>query len=57
VKDALSFGIKKEQMAEAINVAMVMSAGACYAHTGIAMDTLANVNARAGEKAKAAAGK
>lgn len=57
VKDALSFGIKKEQMAEAINVAMVMSAGACYAHTAIAMDTLATINARAGEKAKAAASK
>jgi AhpD family alkylhydroperoxidase len=50
VKDALSFGIKKDQMAEAINVAMVMSAGACYAHTGIAMDTLATINAREAEK-------
>ncbi len=48
VKDARSGGISKEQMAEAINVAMVMSAGACFAHTSIAMDTLAGL----GEKSK-----
>jgi len=51
VKDARSGGITKEQMAEAINVAMVMSAGACFAHTSIAMDTLAGL----GEKSKARA--
>ncbi|MGH7890600.1 MAG: carboxymuconolactone decarboxylase family protein, partial [Thermodesulfobacteriota bacterium] len=56
VKDALTFGITKEKMAEAINVAMVMSAGACYAHAGIAMDTLASINARDAEKSKVAAG-
>jgi AhpD family alkylhydroperoxidase len=54
VKDALSFGVTKEEMAEAINVAMVMAAGACYAHTGIAMGTLADIKDREEEKAKAA---
>ncbi|GIW48337.1 MAG: hypothetical protein KatS3mg078_2214 [Deltaproteobacteria bacterium] len=54
VKDALTFGVTKEQMAEAINVAMVMAAGACYAHTSIAMETLANINAR--EKTKMTSG-
>jgi len=52
VKDARSGGITKEQMAEAINVAMVMSAGACFAHTSIAMDTLSSLNAK--DKARAA---
>jgi AhpD family alkylhydroperoxidase len=52
VKDARSAGYTKEQMAEAINVAMVMSAGACYAHTSIAMDTLAAMNEK--EEARAA---
>jgi AhpD family alkylhydroperoxidase len=55
VKDALSLGATKEELAEAINVGMVMSAGACYAHTGIAMETLENVKAREAEKAKAKA--
>ena len=40
VKDAHTDGVTAEQMAEAINVAMVMTAGSCYAHTSIAMDTL-----------------
>ena len=40
VKDARTDGVTAEQMAEAINVAMVMTAGSCYAHTSIAMDTL-----------------
>jgi AhpD family alkylhydroperoxidase len=53
VKDARSAGITKEQMAEAINVGMVMSAGACFAYTSIAMDTLAGMN----EKSKARAAK
>jgi len=44
VKDARAAGYSKEQMAEAINVAMVMAAGACYAHTSIAMDTAAQLN-------------
>lgn len=47
VKDARSAGFTKEQMAEAINVGMVMSAGACFAHTSIAMDTLAGINEKA----------
>lgn len=52
VKDARSAGYSKEQMAEAINVAMVMSAGASYAHTSIAMDTLTAMNEK--EQARAA---
>jgi hypothetical protein len=31
-----------------------MSAGACYAHTSIAMETLESINAIVAEKAKAA---
>ncbi len=42
VKDAHTDGVTAEQIAEAINVAMVMTAGSCYAHTSIAMDTLKN---------------
>ncbi|HXG31431.1 MAG TPA: carboxymuconolactone decarboxylase family protein [Thermodesulfobacteriota bacterium] len=57
VKDAITFGVTKAQMAEAINVAMVMAAGACYAHTGIAMDTLASINAKEEERAKKAVDK
>lgn len=45
VKDAKAAGFSKEQIAEAINVGMVMSAGACYAHSSVAMDTLAKINA------------
>ena len=44
VKDAKAAGYSKEQIAEAINVGMVMSAGACYAHSSVAMDTLATIN-------------
>jgi alkylhydroperoxidase/carboxymuconolactone decarboxylase family protein YurZ len=44
VKDARSAGYTKEQMAEAINVAMVMSAAASYAHTSVAMETISNLN-------------
>lgn len=46
VKDAVEFGVTREQVAEAINVGMVMSAGACYAHTGISMGALQEVNTR-----------
>lgn len=52
VKDARSAGISKEQIAEAINVAMVMAAGACFAYTSIAMDTLNVLNEK--EQARAA---
>ncbi len=44
VKDAKAAGFSKEQIAEAINVGMVMSAGACYAHSSVAMETLTIVN-------------
>lgn len=40
VKDAVEFGVSRQEVAEAINVAMVMAAGACYAHTGVSMGTL-----------------
>ena len=53
VKDANTFGVTREQMAEAINVAMVMSAGACYAHSGLAMEALESIRPRE-EKTKAA---
>ncbi|NIP31397.1 MAG: hypothetical protein GTO02_17465 [Candidatus Dadabacteria bacterium] len=43
VKDAKAAGYSKEQIAEAINVGMVMSAGACYAHSSVAMYTLSNI--------------
>jgi AhpD family alkylhydroperoxidase len=56
VKDALGLGARKEELAEAINVGMIMSAGACYAHTSIAMETLESINAIVAEKAKAASG-
>lgn len=57
VKDALSLGATKQEMAEAINVAMIMAAGACYAHTGIAMETLGTIKTREEEKVKAASGR
>lgn len=44
VKDAKAAGYSKEQVAEAINVGMVMSAGACYAHSSVAMEALTKVN-------------
>lgn len=44
VKDAKAAGYSREQVAEAINVGMVMSAGACYAHSSIAMESLTKVN-------------
>ncbi len=44
VKDAKAAGFSKEQIAEAINVGMVMMAGACYAHSSVAMGTLTKVN-------------
>ncbi|MCH6574995.1 MAG: carboxymuconolactone decarboxylase family protein [Bacteroidetes bacterium] len=44
VKDAKAAGYSREQVAEAINVGMVMSAGACYAHSSVAMETLTKVN-------------
>lgn len=52
VKDARSAGYTKEQIAEAINVAMVMSAGACYAHSSLATETIAALNEK--EHARAA---
>jgi len=55
-KDALDFGFTKEQIAEAINVAMIMSAGACFAHTGLAMETLQEIKERKSKGSPAAAG-
>lgn len=45
-KDAKDFGLTKAQMAEAISVGMIMAAGACYAHTGVAMEALNTFNSR-----------
>ncbi|MEE9252580.1 MAG: carboxymuconolactone decarboxylase family protein [Thermodesulfobacteriota bacterium] len=53
-KDAVDFGVSREQVAEAINVAMVMAAGACYAHTGISMETLKDVNSGGAKSAGSA---
>jgi len=39
IRDGLKEGVTKEEITEAINVAMVMSAGACWAHAGISMET------------------
>ena len=39
VRDGIKEGVTKEEITEAINVAMVMSAGACWAHSGISMET------------------
>lgn len=47
VKDAKTDGITEQQMAEAINVAMTMTAGACYAHSSIAMEALSNFEDKA----------
>ncbi len=55
-KDALEFGVTKEQMAEAINVAMIMAAGACYAHTGISMEALQGLKSKEEEVATAGGG-
>lgn len=44
VKDAKADGYSKEQIAEAINVAMVMCAGSGYAHASIAMDAIKKFN-------------
>ncbi|MDA2919047.1 carboxymuconolactone decarboxylase family protein [Desulfobacterota bacterium AH_259_B03_O07] len=44
VKDARAADFSKEQIAEAINVSVVMAAGACYAHSSVAMDTLSKIN-------------
>lgn len=44
VKDAKAAGYSKEQISEAINVAMVMCAGSGYAHASIAMEALKKFN-------------
>ncbi len=41
VKDGKADGVTSKQVAEAVNVAMVMAAGACWAHSSIAMETVA----------------
>jgi len=47
VKDAKTDGITEQQMAEAINVAMTMAAGSCYAHSSIAMEALSKYSEKA----------
>jgi len=41
VRDGKADGVTSKQIAETVNVAMVMTAGACWAHSSIAMDTIA----------------
>lgn len=41
VKDGKADGVTAKQTAETVNVAMVMTAGACWAHSSIAMETIA----------------
>lgn len=53
-KDAIDFGVSKEQIGEAISVGMIMAAGACYAHTGVAMEALQKYNSRESQKASSA---
>ena len=43
VRDGKAEGVTSKQIAEATNVAMVMAAGACWAHSSIAMETIAKV--------------
>tara|TARA_A100001234_G_scaffold214987_1_gene219213 strand:- start:5930 stop:6619 length:690 start_codon:yes stop_codon:yes gene_type:complete len=42
VRDGIQEGVTKEEIAEAVNIAMVMAAGASWAHAGITMETSAN---------------
>lgn len=39
VRDGLQEGVVKEEIVEAINIAMVMNASACVAHTNVTMET------------------
>ncbi len=39
VRDGLQEDVTKEEIVEAINIAMVMNASACMAHTNITMET------------------
>ncbi len=41
VKDGKADGVTSKEIAETINVAMVMAAGACWAHSSIAMEAVA----------------
>ncbi|MBA4728637.1 MAG: hypothetical protein FI682_01790 [SAR202 cluster bacterium] len=42
VRDGIQEGVSKEEIAEAVNIAMVMAAGAGWAHAGITMETADN---------------
>lgn len=42
VRDGIQEGVTKEEIVEAINIAMVMNASACVAHTPISMETAEN---------------
>ena len=41
VRDGKAEGVNPQQIAETVNVAMVMAAGACWAHSSIAMEAAA----------------
>jgi len=40
IRDGIQEGVTKEEITEAINIAMVMNAGACWAHAGITMEVV-----------------
>tara|TARA_Y100001970_G_C13911270_1_gene688651 strand:- start:52 stop:741 length:690 start_codon:yes stop_codon:yes gene_type:complete len=39
IRDGIKEGVTKAEITEAVNIAMVMAAGACWAHAGITMET------------------
>ena len=40
IRDGRKEGVTKDEITEAINIAMVMNAGACWAHAGITMEVV-----------------
>lgn len=48
VRDGLQEGVIKEEIVEAINIAMVMNASACIAHTDVTMETAEKFAVKAG---------
>ena len=40
IRDGIQEGVTKEEITESINIAMVMNAGACWAHAGITMEVV-----------------
>lgn len=44
IRDGLQEGVIKEEIVEAINIAMVMNASACVSHTEVSMETAEKLN-------------